>query len=134
MQAVAVPARMAVDNAVQVLAALRDATRGLNGEALALDLSPLKEFDSSALSLLLQLARDRSARASGNASVADKGAAGDDAGSIDRTAAAAAPALFLLNPPEKLRELAELYGVAPMLFGAPGSAAGSAPGSVASVA
>jgi ABC-type transporter Mla MlaB component len=99
MQAVAVPARIAVDNAVQVLAALREATHGVNGDPLALDLAPLREFDSSALSLLLQLTRDRGAAA----------------GSVT----SAAPPLFLLNPPEKLRELADLYGVAPMLFGGP---------------
>ena len=119
MQAVAVPARVAADNAVQVLAGLREATRGVTGEALALDLSPLREFDSAALSLLLQLARDRTAATGTGASVAAKAL---PAGSSDASAASglsAAPVLFLLNPPEKLRELAELYGVAPMLFGGP---------------
>ena len=119
MQAVAVPARIAVDNAVQVLAALREATRGVNGDALALDLAPLREFDSAALSLLLQLARDRGDAAGGGGSVAADGAAGTAAGS----ALSAAPRLFLLNPPGKLRELAELYGIAPMLFGGPGGPA-----------
>ena len=119
MQAVTVPARIAADNAAQVLASLREATLGVTGEALALDLSPLREFDSAALSLLLQLARDRTAAAGGGASIAAK-ALPD--GSVDARAgsdSSAAPVLFLLNPPEKLRELAELYGVAPMLFGGP---------------
>ena len=116
MQAVAVPAKIAVDNAVQVLAALREATGGVNGDALALDLAPLREFDSAALSLLLQLTRDRSATAGGGASLAADGAVGTPAGTVP----SAAPLLFLLNPPDKLRELAELYGIAPMLFGGPG--------------
>ncbi len=119
MQAVAVPARIAVDNAVQVLATLREAIRGVTGEALALDLSPLREFDSAALSLLLQLARDRTGATGGGASVVTNGAVGAAAGS----ATSAAP-LFLLDPPEKLRELAELYGIAPVLFGVPDGLAG----------
>jgi ABC-type transporter Mla MlaB component len=122
MQAVAVPARIAVDNAVQVLAGLREAIGGVSGGALALDLSPLREFDSSALSLLLQLARDRSPAAEGSTAAAPQRAPAHDAGRNDGPAAFASPLLFLLNPPEKLRELAELYGVAPMLFGAPGGA------------
>jgi ABC-type transporter Mla MlaB component len=127
MQAVAVPARIGVDNAVQVLAGLREATRGATGEPVALDLSALREFDSSALSLLLQLARDRTAP--GNVPGTGRDVAG--AGRIASPAAAGARPdaafealpLFLLNPPEKLRELAELYGVAQMLFGAGGGAA-----------
>jgi ABC-type transporter Mla MlaB component len=119
MQAVAVPARIGVDNAVQVLAGLREACRGVTGEALALDLSPLQDFDSSALSLLLQLARERSRRAdSPAAGGAVHGNAESAGGRLDRASPAVAPALFLLNPPEKLRELADLYGVAGMLFGA----------------
>lgn len=124
MQAVAVPARIAVDNAVQVLAGLREAIGGVSGEALALDLSPLREFDSSALSLLLQLARDRHPLAEGGTSAAVKRAPARDGGRSDRPATLASPLLFLLNPPDKLRELAELYGVAPMLFGAPDGAPG----------
>ena len=121
MQAVAVPARIAVDNAVQVLAGLREASGGMAGEALALDLSPLREFDSSALSLLLQLARDRTGSGGLHGSAAANVPGGGAGAATDRgtaSAGAAAPTLFLLNPPEKLRELAELYGVAAMLFGA----------------
>jgi ABC-type transporter Mla MlaB component len=119
MQAVAVPARIAADNAVQVLANLREATRGLTTQALALDLSPLREFDSAALSLLLQLARDRTAAAGAGASIAAKALPDSEVDVRAGSGNSAAPLLFLLNPPEKLRELAELYGVAPMLFGAP---------------
>jgi ABC-type transporter Mla MlaB component len=119
MQAVAVPARIGVDNAVQVLDNLREACRGVSGEALALDLSPLQEFDSSALSLLLQLARERTGRAdSPAAGSARHGSTDGVGGRRGSESSAVAPALFLLNPPEKLRELAELYGVAGMLFGA----------------
>ena len=72
MQAVAVPARIDVDNAMQVLAALRDAARG--SAPVALDLSPLREFDSSALSLLLQLARDRNGAGADNSRRGDASA------------------------------------------------------------
>ena len=176
MQAVAVPARIDVDNAMQVLAALRDAARG--SAPVALDLSPLREFDSSALSLLLQLARDRNGAGADNSrrgdasaqecpGVADvgwgaarggrrpgggpgrarareaarrgaearsrrgnsrRGDASAQAQDVASGGTGAAPApsahwpLFLLNPPDKLRELAELYGVAQMLFGTPGAA------------
>jgi ABC-type transporter Mla MlaB component len=125
MQAVAVPARIGVDNAVQVLASLREACRGMTGEALALDLAPLQEFDSSALSLLLQLAREQSGRAHDpDAGGAVHGTAEGADGRRGGAASAVAPALFLLNPPEKLRELADLYGVAGMLFGAAGNQVG----------
>ena len=126
MQAVAVPARIGVDNAVQVLAGLREATRGATGEPVALDLSALREFDSSALSLLLQLARDRTAAGNGgDAAAAGRIASAAAAGARAEAAPGALP-LFLLNPPDKLRKLAELYGVAAMLFGAGGSAGGQA--------
>ena len=123
MQAVAVPARIDVDNAMQVLAALRDAARG--SAPVALDLSPLREFDSSALSLLLQLARARNGAGADNSRRGDASTQAQDVAS-GGTGAAPAPSahwpLFLLNPPDKLRELAELYGVAQMLFGTPGAA------------
>ena len=123
MQAVAVPARIDVDNAMQVLAALRDAARG--SAPVALDLSPLREFDSSALSLLLQLARARNGAGADNSRRGDASTLAQDVAS-GGTGAAPAPSthwpLFLLNPPDKLRELAELYGVAQMLFGTPGAA------------
>jgi ABC-type transporter Mla MlaB component len=98
-----------------VLSGLRDATRGTPSGPVALDLSTLREFDSSALSLLLQLARERG------------GTGGPTAGSTENTAAGpggtSTMPLFLLNPPEKLQELADLYGVHEMLFGT-----GRAPG------
>ena len=123
MQAVAVPARIDVDNAMQVLAALRDAARG--SAPVALDLSPLREFDSSALSLLLQLARDRNGAGADNSRRGDESAQAQglaSGGTGDAPASSAHWPLFLLNPPDKLRELAELYGVAQMLFGTPGAA------------
>ena len=97
MQAVAVPARIDAENVVEVLAQLSQAIEGDAGR-LAVDLAPLRHFDSSALSLLLALARGR------------RGA--EDPSRQDQP-------LFLLNPPAKLQELAELYGVAELLFGAP---------------
>lgn len=102
MEAVAVPSRIDVDNAAEVLENLRQATAGAAGMPPALDLAHLKDFDSAALSLLLQLARERSASA---------------AASTSQNAGTGVP-LFLLNPPRKLRALAELYGVEEMLFGA----------------
>lgn len=90
------PARVDAGNAVEVLARLQEAAGADGTGPLALDLAPLREFDSSALSLLLQLARSRT---------------------IAGPTTDASPSLFLLNPPEKLRELANLYGVGQMLFG-----------------
>ncbi len=132
MQAVAVPTRIDVDNAMQVLAGLRESTRGTAAAPLALDLSLLREFDSSALSILLQLARDRNGPGEGPGIALAAGSTGPDnptgrtSGSAlaDRGATpapAAASPLFLLDPPPKLRELAELYGVAEMLFGTAGA-------------
>jgi ABC-type transporter Mla MlaB component len=141
MEAVAVPARIDVQNAGEVLELLREATQANGSMAPALDLAPLKDFDSSALSLLLQLARDRSAAlgsdAAGGSRIAEVPNAASsanaahtaDAANADHTAHAAstlpgagsqeaALRLSLLNPPRKLRALAELYGVEEMLFGA----------------
>ena len=120
MQAVAVPARIHADNAVQVLESLREATAQAESP-LALDLSALREFDSSALSLLLQLARERIGSASSAVSAHPAGGGQAADGAPART-----EPLFLLNPPEKLQELAQLYGVAEMLFGAPSGPSGSA--------
>lgn len=105
MQAVTVAQRIEAENAVQVLAGLREAVAAAGPTPLTLDLSALKEFDSSALSLLLQLARQCTA-------------GGSDA-------AAGQPPL-LLNPPKKLQKLAELYGVAELLFPAPAGRSGQA--------
>jgi ABC-type transporter Mla MlaB component len=98
MQAVAVPARIDAENAVEVLAQLSQAIAAGDSGRLAVDLAPLRHFDSSALSLLLALARSR------------RGA--EDPSRQQQP-------LFLLNPPAKLQELADLYGVAGLLFGAP---------------
>ena len=137
MQSVEVPPRIDAENAVEVLAQLSQALAAgdLSGDSaggsgdgretsgaaarspLALDLAPLKAFDSSALSLLLQLARSR--RGEGGA---DGGANGNGNGRDDMTPA---QPLFLLNPPAKLQELAELYGVAAMLFGSPDKGVGA---------
>jgi ABC-type transporter Mla MlaB component len=109
VQAVAVPARIDAENAVDVLASLSPAAA--DAAPLVLDLAPLQEFDSSALSLLLELGRERlaSARRAGT---------GQSAPAQQEGAAARPVPLVLLNPPKKLRELAELYGVAELLFGA----------------
>lgn len=120
-QALAVPETINADNAVAVFAslsqALADGERGAgqvpdappapDGEAMVLDLAPLKRFDSSALSLLLHLARNWAAIVP-----SDRGEEAQAAGQPQTSA------LTLLNPPAKLQELAELYGVAGMLFGA----------------
>ena len=122
LQAVAVPARIQADNAVQVLAELRAAARSTPADPatpLALDLASLREFDSAALSLLLQLARDRAGSGSGAA----RSLAGSRNGGESRQDPELP--LLLLNPPAKLRELADLYGVAQMLFAA--AAAGDGP-------
>ena len=106
MQAVAVPARIDADNAVKVLASLSAALADAGADPvqpLALDLAPLQHFDSSALSLLLQLARKR-------LPIGDNG----------KATRKESPPLFLLNPPVKLHELAQLYGVDAMLFGSQG--------------
>jgi ABC-type transporter Mla MlaB component len=134
MEAVAVPARIDVQNAGEVLELLRGATQANGSMAPALDLAPLKDFDSAALSLLLQLARDHSAAlgndAAGGSRVAEVPnaaiAAIADAANTAHAASTlpgagsqeAALRLSLLNPPRKLRALAELYGVEEMLFGA----------------
>jgi len=99
MPTVAVPSRIDVGNAVEVLESLRAATQAAGVERPALDLAPLEVFDSSALSLLLQLVRDQSLPEKGGATQAVSGQ-------------------ILLNPPRKLRALADLYGVEEMLFGA----------------
>jgi ABC-type transporter Mla MlaB component len=108
MDAVAVPSRIDVDNAAEVLDSLRLATQAAGSTPPALDLAALQDFDSSALSLLLQLARERSPAATSDASDTSRapGATG------------AVPSLLLLNPPHKLRALAELYGVEEILFAA----------------
>jgi ABC-type transporter Mla MlaB component len=109
MVALTVPERIDADNATAMLASLTEALAGAGTatEPPTLDLAPLAVFDSSALSLLLQLERGLQAVAAG----------GESGGT--------SPALVLLNPPAKLQELAELYGVAGLLFGAP--ARGEAP-------
>ena len=99
MPTVAVPSRIDVGNAVEVLESLRAATQAAGAQRPALDLAPLEVFDSSALSLLLELVRDRSLPEKGGATPAVSGQ-------------------ILLNPPRKLRALADLYGVEEMLFGA----------------
>ena len=106
MQAIAVPARVDAGNAVDVLNSLREATAAAGSQPVTLDLAPLQQFDSAALSLLLQLVRDRSGSVHGATETASE------------PRAAVSTFLILLNPPEKLQELAELYGVAEMLFGA----------------
>jgi phospholipid transport system transporter-binding protein len=110
MEAVAVPATINVENAAEVLESLRRVTGEAGVKPPALDLSPLRDFDSSALSLLLQLVRERGASHGSGSS------AGVDAGGTGL-------GLSLLNPPPKLRALADVYGVDEMLFGAAASGA-----------
>ena len=103
MRAIAVPARIDMASAPAALAELSRALRaaagpGQDGE-IVLDLSGLTQFDSSALTVLLQLARERRRQAASAA-----GAPGS-------------PALLVSGAPIKLRELAELYGVDELLFG-----------------
>lgn len=113
MNAVAVPARIDVDNAVEVLETLSQALAaslradaGGAAQPLALDIATLEYFDSSALSLLLQLARN-------NVQVGDNSVGDADQEQVSP--------LFFLNPPPKLRELAQLYGVEEMLFRSEGA-------------
>ena len=108
---IAAPARIDVDNAPAALAELSRALEAAAGDGQAgketeLDLSGLAYFDSSALAVLLQLARERAARAA--AAGAAQGAG---------TVGLAPGRLLITGAPTKLRELAELYGVDELLFG-----------------
>jgi len=86
--ALPIPERIDSENVLDVMAGLADAcSRVAPAGPLALDFSALKAFDSSALSMLLELSRRRGS------------------------------AVSVLNPPPKLAELAELYGVDELLFG-----------------
>ena len=91
---VSAPDRLDLASAMASVAALDRGLRagaGASGNGpVQLDLSALKHFDSSALAVLLELRR-RFGGASGRFSA--------------------------VNPPVKLRELAEVYGVADLLFG-----------------
>ncbi|MEN9886302.1 MAG: hypothetical protein RL758_880 [Pseudomonadota bacterium] len=58
MNACALPSELLQANAVAQCAALLDALKAQPGDQWALDASALKEFDSSAVSVLLQLQRD----------------------------------------------------------------------------
>ncbi len=109
MVALTVPERIDVDNATAMLASLTEALAGAGTatEPSTLDLAPLTVFDSSALSLLLQLERSLQAVAAG----------GESGGESSGESGGTSPPLVLLNPPAKLQELAELYGVAGLLFG-----------------
>ncbi len=96
-----------MDSAAAALVELSQALQaaagnGQGGTEAALDLSGLVQFDSSALAVLLQLARERAGR------TAVPGAG---------PAAPAAGRLRVIGAPVKLRELAELYGVDELLFG-----------------
>jgi phospholipid transport system transporter-binding protein len=109
---IAAPARIDVDRAPAALAELSRALEaaagdGQGGKETVLDLSGLAQFDSSALAVLLQLARERAGR------VVLAGSA-DGAGTL----APAPGRLLITGAPAKLRELAELYGVDELLFGA----------------
>lgn len=100
MERIAAPARMDMDNAPEALAELSRALGPANGAraagaATVVDLSALAQFDSGALAVLLQLARGQAAAAGGGRSP-----------------------LLLTGAPPKLRELAALYGVDELLFGA----------------
>jgi len=105
------PARLDFSTATAAVAELDRALRGGagSGSAVGVDLSTLTHFDSSALSVLLELRRRF---------------AGSPAGAAAGTAAAAkGPGAFTVaHPPTPLRELAEVYGVADLLFGSPAAA------------
>lgn len=91
-----VPARVESSNVVEVLEQLTRACHAQPAQAAGgcvLDLSGLEHFDSTALSMLLELAR-RAGRP-----------------------------LRVLNPPDKLRELAGLYGVSGLLLDTPSTGA-----------
>ena len=95
-----------MDSAPAALAELSQALRSAarddqGGTDTVLDLSGLAQFDSSALAVLLQLARERTGRTS---------ARGAGPGAPGR--------LRITGAPAKLHELAELYGVDELLFGA----------------
>lgn len=86
--ALPVPARIDASNVLEVIAQLGIECARHTGQAPpTLDFAPLKTFDSSALSLLLELSRRLGKR------------------------------VTVCNPPPKLAELAELYGVDALLFG-----------------
>ncbi len=108
------PARLDFSTATAAVAELDRALRGGagSGSAVGVDLSTLTHFDSSALSVLLELRR-RFAGSPAGATAAAPAAA----------AAAKAPGAFTVaHPPTPLRELAEVYGVAELLFGSPAAA------------
>ncbi len=113
---IAAPARIDVDSAPAALAELSRSLQAAAGDGQAgketvLDLSGLAHFDSSALAVLLQLARERAGRAA--VAVAAQGAG------TARGAGTVGPAtgrLLITGAPAKLRELAELYGVDKLLF------------------
>lgn len=95
------PAKLDFSTATAAVAELDRALRaGGKGGAAGVDLAPLVHFDSSALSVLLELRR-RFGGGSG---------------------ASAARPFAVVNPPTPLRELAEVYGVAELLFGSPAAA------------
>ncbi len=110
MRAIAGPARIDMDTAPAALAELSRALGaesggGQGGAEIVLDLSGLAQFDSSALAVLLQLARERAARTAAPAAPS----AGQGGSAPAR--------LLVTGAPAKLRELAELYGVDELLFG-----------------
>ncbi len=88
----ALPARVVYDVAPDILAMCGQA---LADGARAFDLSACADFDSSLIGILLEL---------------------------ERQAATLGGAVRLLDPPPKLRELAQLYGVDDLLFESRGNA------------
>lgn len=110
------PARLDFSTATAAVAELDRALRGGagSGSAVGVDLSTLTHFDSSALSVLLELRRRFAGSPAGATAAAPAAAA---------AAAAKAPGAFTVaHPPTPLRELAEVYGVAELLFGSPAAA------------
>lgn len=108
------PARLDFSTATAAVAELDRALRGGagNGSAVGVDLSTLTHFDSSALSVLLALRRRFAGSPAGTAAAA---AAAEPAAKAPR-------AFTVAHPPTPLRELAEVYGVAELLFGSPAAA------------
>lgn len=87
--ALSMPEQVDIGNVAAVMASLAgqcQARRQGAGSCLVVDLAALKEFDSTVLSMLLEMRRQ------------------------------AGKPLQVLNPPPKLRSLAELYGVSELLL------------------
>ncbi len=87
-QHASLPERLTLEQAVPTLAQLRSALLGQPGHAVVLDASALRECDSSAVAVLLELRRELQQQGK---------------------------TLQLHNGPQRLRDLVALYGVQELL-------------------